>query len=144
MAVNRLLITTLDGALTELSKLLCPCVCPFGTKLSRLHSLHLSASDSSWWHQNDFRMTSRRLQDEFRLTSGWPHVDFRMTQRTLTSIHRNQREEKESNQTSSYRRSLKYFVLFNNQFVQKVPNTPTHFYYSIIFGYKTVNNAAVL
>ncbi len=61
------------------------------------------------WLQDDFRMSSRWLQDDFRMTSGWLGWlwdDFRTTLGWLRALR-----EQESNQTLSYRRSLKYFVL---------------------------------
>ena len=91
----------------------CHFVRPSSTSLSRAFNLHLSGSDSS----GDFIMTSWWLQDDLRTTSGWPQNgsksnNQRGTQRTL-------KEHSESKQTSSYRRSLKYFVLFNSK--RKIP-----------------------
>ena len=60
-------------------------------------------------------MTSRKLQEDFRMTSGWLQGDAESFKQAFRehSEHSDQTEfrEKESKKTSSYRRSLKYFVL---------------------------------
>ncbi len=88
--------------------------------------LQYDFSMTSGWLQDGFRMASGWLQDGFRMASGWLQDDFRMTRRESTQkalreyFKSTQRafREKESIQTSSYRRSLKYFVLFRRNFAE--------------------------
>ena len=72
-------------------------ICLSSSSLSRAFNLHL---------QEDFKKTlgriSGKLQNEFRMIQD----DFKITQSTQRAL-----KEQESNQTSSYHRSLKYFVL---------------------------------
>ncbi len=63
-------------------------VCLFVSNLSRTHNLHHFGSDSSWWLQDVFRMSSGCLQDVFRMTSGWLQDDFRTTSGWLQEDYR--------------------------------------------------------
>ena len=93
-----------------------PSVRSSSPSLSRTVILHLFSSDSLRTYQDDFRMTSGWLQGDFRVTSGWLQGDFRMISSGWLREHLKSTQrlliEQESNETSSYRRSLKYFVLF--------------------------------
>ena len=79
-------------------------ICLSGISLSRAFNLHVSGS----YLQADFKINS----DDFRKTSGRLWEVFRMTQSTQRAIR-----EQESNQTSSYCWSLKYFVLLLDNYL---------------------------
>ena len=66
-----------------------------------------------------FKQTSSRLHDYFRMTQRALRRHSESTQKALKghSTQRILKVQSESNQTSSYRRSLKYFVLFGRNFL---------------------------
>ena len=77
-------------------------------------------SSSVWWKVFFLLVSGSYLQDEFRMNSGWLQDDSESkhsesTQKALRKYIKNTQRairERESNQTLSYYRSLKYFVLF--------------------------------